>query len=73
MLFSLKNVPKGNIVQSVESPDGSYTLNIFVSQNTLSSDAARGELVNEKHSSRKPSTGIIRTAARQLNGSTAIQ
>lgn len=48
MLFSLKNVPKGNIVQSVESPDGSYTLNIFVSQNTLSSDAARGELVNEK-------------------------
>ncbi|MEW4972307.1 DUF5412 family protein [Bacillus stercoris] len=48
MLFSLKNVPKGNLVQSVESPDGSYTLNTYVSENTLSLDAARGELVNEK-------------------------
>ncbi|MGW8264363.1 DUF5412 family protein, partial [Bacillus sp. LR--39] len=48
MLFSLKSVPKGNLVQSVESPDGSYTLNTYVSENTLSLDAARGELVNEK-------------------------
>lgn len=48
MFFSLKNVPKGSLVQSVESPDGSYTLNTYISKNTLSSDAARGELVNEK-------------------------
>ncbi|MGR6858118.1 DUF5412 family protein [Bacillus halotolerans] len=48
MFFSLKNVPKGILVQSVESPDGSYTLNTYVSKNTLSSDAARGELANEK-------------------------
>ncbi len=48
MFFSLKNVPKGSLVQSVESPDGSYTLNTYVSKNTLGSDAARGELVNEK-------------------------
>ncbi|MEC1647781.1 DUF5412 family protein [Bacillus halotolerans] len=48
MFFSLKNVPKGSLVQSVESPDGSYTLNTYVSKNTLGLDAARGELVNEK-------------------------
>ncbi|QYX42271.1 DUF5412 domain-containing protein [Bacillus inaquosorum] len=48
MLFSLKNVPKGSLVQSIESPDGSYTLNTYVSRNTLSLDAARGELVNKK-------------------------
>ncbi|TDO13068.1 hypothetical protein DFO69_1493 [Bacillus subtilis] len=48
MLFSLKNVPKGSLVQSIESPDGSYTLNTYVSRNTLSLDADRGELVNKK-------------------------
>ncbi|MED4649872.1 DUF5412 family protein [Bacillus inaquosorum] len=48
MLFSLKNVPKGSLVQSIESPDGSYTLNTYVSRNTLSLDAAGGELVNKK-------------------------
>lgn len=73
MLFSLKNVPKGNLVQSVESPDGSYTLNTYVSENTLSLDAARGELVNEKHLSREQSTGITRTAAQQWRGSITIQ
>ncbi|PSI03916.1 hypothetical protein C7H81_15600 [Bacillus subtilis] len=49
MLFSLKNVPKGSLVQSIESPDGSYTLNTYVSRNTLSLDAAGGELVNKKN------------------------
>lgn len=48
MLFSLKNVPKGSLVQSIESPDGSYMLNTYVSRNTLNLDAARGELVNKK-------------------------
>lgn len=68
MFFSLKNVPKGSLVQSVESPDGSYTLNTYVSKNTLGLDAARGELVNEKHLSKKQSTGIILTADQLLNG-----
>ncbi|PLR90688.1 hypothetical protein CTZ29_14135 [Bacillus halotolerans] len=68
MFFSLKNVPKGSLVQSVESPDGSYTLNTYVSKNTLSSDAARGELVNEKTLSKKQSIGIILTADQLLNG-----
>lgn len=48
MLFSLKNVPKGSLVQSIESPDGSYMLHTYVSRNTLSLDADRGELVNKK-------------------------
>ncbi|MCY7975292.1 DUF5412 domain-containing protein [Bacillus inaquosorum] len=48
MLFSLKNVPKGSLVQSIESPDSSYMLHTYVSRNTLSLDADRDELVNKK-------------------------
>ncbi|CAM3735517.1 hypothetical protein BSI_13550 [Bacillus inaquosorum KCTC 13429] len=48
VIFTEKRSEKGSLVQSVESPDSSYTLNTYVSRNTLSLDADRGELVNKK-------------------------
>ncbi|MCG8396807.1 DUF5412 domain-containing protein [Bacillus atrophaeus] len=46
--FSLNGVPKGTLVQTAESPNGRYAVKIFSSKNSLSADAARGELINNE-------------------------
>ncbi|MES5929953.1 DUF5412 domain-containing protein [Bacillus cereus group sp. MG9] len=45
--FSLQGVPKGELIQTVKSPDGKYLIKTyFHNAGSLSADAVRGELVN---------------------------
>ncbi|MFD3449374.1 DUF5412 domain-containing protein [Microbacteriaceae bacterium 4G12] len=46
--FSMQGVPKGELIRTVQSPDGKYELKTYFHDGgSLSSDAARGELVNK--------------------------
>ncbi|PGZ97799.1 hypothetical protein COE51_13110 [Bacillus pseudomycoides] len=47
--FSLQGVPKGELIQEVKSPNGTYTLNAYISNGgATTSFAVRGELIFNK-------------------------
>ncbi|MGG0184630.1 DUF5412 domain-containing protein [Bacillus rhizoplanae] len=47
--FSLQGVPKGELIQEVKSPNGTYTLNAYITNGgATTSFAVRGELIFNK-------------------------
>ena len=42
--YDMGRLPKGTFQNSYDSPNGSYTLNIYLCEGTLSAPAIRGEL-----------------------------
>ncbi|MGG2063904.1 MULTISPECIES: DUF5412 domain-containing protein [unclassified Bacillus (in: firmicutes)] len=47
--FSLQGVPKGELIQEVNSPNGTYTLNAYITNGgATTSFAVRGELIFNK-------------------------
>lgn len=49
LFHNLQSVPKGELIRSIESPDGNYVIKTYFNDGgSLSHDAARGELYNIK-------------------------
>lgn len=51
--YDMNSLLKGEFLESIESPTGKYTINSYLSKNSLSADAIRVELINNKTSKRK--------------------
>jgi hypothetical protein len=52
--FSLQGVPKGELIRTIPSPNGEYSISTyFKNGGSLSMDAARGELVDLRKNTRK--------------------
>lgn len=52
--FSLQGVPTGNLIRTIESPNGDYKLKTYVQDGgSLSANAVRGELIHIKTNSTK--------------------
>ncbi len=50
--YDMSRLPKGNLISEVQSPDGNYSIRVYVSESSLSAPAVRGEL-NYKNSKKK--------------------
>lgn len=46
--YSMNSLPKGEFLCESTSPQGTYTVKLYVSITALSSDAIRGELINNE-------------------------
>jgi len=53
LFFDINNISEGKLMFSSDSPDKSFTVNIYLVESTLSSNAIRGELVNNKTSNQR--------------------
>ncbi|WP_405081041.1 DUF5412 domain-containing protein [Paenibacillus chitinolyticus] len=52
--FSMGNLPKGELVKILDSPDKSYTINLYLVNGGATTDfSIRGELINNKSASSK--------------------
>ena len=46
--YSMSRLPKGEFLEEAVSPDGKYTVKVYLSRVALSSDAIRGEVINNR-------------------------
>lgn len=51
--YSLNSLPKGDLLASIKSPTNEYVINSYLVRNSLSANAIRVELINNKTSKRK--------------------
>lgn len=51
--YSLNSLPKGDLLESIKSPTNEYVINSYLVRNSLSADAIRVELINNKTLKRK--------------------
>ncbi len=51
--YDMNSLPKGELLESIESPTNEYTINSYIVRNSLSADAIRVELINNKTTKRK--------------------
>lgn len=51
--YDMNSLPKGELLESIESPTNDYTINSYIVRNSLSVDAIRVELINNKTLKRK--------------------
>lgn len=48
LFFNINNIPNGEYFKEVKSPNGTYTIKVYIVKQALSSDAVRCESVNNK-------------------------
>lgn len=51
--YNMNFLPKGEPLESIELPTNDYIINSYIVRNSLSADAIRVELINNKTSKRK--------------------
>jgi hypothetical protein len=52
LFFDMNRLPKGELISEVQSPNGAYTVKVYVSEGTLTAPAVRGELSYNKQNKR---------------------
>ena len=70
----MSNLPQGEFVNSYESPDSNFTINIYLCNGGATTDfAIRGELVDNHNTTKKIFIGVITRKKPMLIGLTKIQ